>query len=232
MPFLGPLEWSERFGEGTPSLAGRPLLFSPELIRMDRAPDASLLPMADGSTVAQSQIVGPDAPAGRAPMRASFDLVLGSAEDLATLQLVEALAEPVLFVPGWWHLDAWRVAFAVPDQGTWRTSRRLANHFDLPAEASLDGTVLNPVVANPAPGEVVLPTDNTGPGGHNAEVLTAPLVGTVLTLRYPAEYSVVITRLGLTNSEANRLDARVDLEEHLPARFTLFGEAVSGEVVA
>ena len=223
MPFLGPLEWPERFGEGALHLAGLPLEFSPETIRIDQAPDTVLLPMADGSTVAQAQLIGPDAPAGRVPMRASFELVFGASADLTTLRKAMALGEPVLFSPGWWHLDAWRVDFA-PGPTTWRTSRRLADHFGLPAVAELDGVVLTPVAANPGMGEVVLPTSNTGPGGHNAEVVTAAGGGAVLTLSYPAEYWVMITRLDLANSEANKLEARVDLAEHLPGRFTLFGE--------
>ena len=204
----GYLEWDREFGEPRPRLAGMRLEHHPESVRWLRQADASLLRMEDGSTVSQSLLVGPDAPAGRSPYRVSFNAVLGAVADYDALQEAEGRGEPVLFFPGWWHVDTW----FVPLGGTtWRTSRRLAEAAVAP-ELLLDGQPL----------AVSVPSTNNGPGGHSAEIDTGPISGEWLSLRYAAEYWIRIVRLEHEIPSPNRLDVRVEAEEHLPARFTVF----------
>ena len=124
----GYLEWEREFGERRPQLAGVELQGFPRSVRWARQADAELLRMDDGSTVAQSSLVGPDAPAGRSPYRVSFDLLFGSVHDFDLVQEAAGRGEPVLFFPGWWHVDQWLVPVGGTGRTTWRTSRRLAGH--------------------------------------------------------------------------------------------------------
>ena len=223
MTIAGYLEWEREFGERRPQLAGVELQGFPRSVRWARQADAELLRMDDGSTVAQSSLVGPDAPAGRSPYRVSFDLLFGSVQDFDLVQEAAGRGEPVLFFPGWWHVDQWLVPVGGTGRTTWRTSRRLAFGLTAQPEVLLDGAPLARVPGAPNPGEARIPTANDGPGEHNAVIETGPLDGARwLTLRYPAEYQIRFLRLEQEIPEANFLTARAEAEEHLPARFTLF----------
>lgn len=218
----GYLEWGREFGERLPQLAGVDLQSYPRSVRFSRQADTALLRMDDGSTLAQSQLVGPDAPAGRSPYRVSFELLFSSVGDFDLVVEAAGRGEPVLYFPGWWHVDGWSVPVGGPGRTTWRTSRRLAFGLAAAPEVLLDGVPLVQVSGTPNPGEVRIPATNDGPGGHNAELETTPLDGQWLTLRYAAEYQIQFLRLEQEIPEPNLLTARAEAEEHLPARFTLF----------
>ena len=226
----GYLEWDRRTLQTPLTIARRPLAGPLESLSWERQADVALLAAFDGSTIAQSILAGPDAPAGRAPFRARFRIPLAAEADYHALEVAAATGRPVSLWPGWWQVDVWSVAGGGVGRTTWKTSRRLP--FEVPGYvaasdfepiAEVDGVALVPVATGPGPGEVVLPTTNDGPAGHNATVETPALDGAVeLTLRYPAEYFVVVRDLKRSVPRANLLLVEVDAAEHLPARFETF----------
>lgn len=223
----GYLEWDALTLQTPLTLAGRALAGPLESLAWERRADVSILAAFDGSTIAQSILAGPDAPAGRSPFSARFRVPLVAEADYQALEIAAASGRPVSLWPGWWQVDVWAVAAGGAGRTTWRTSRRLP--FEVPSyvtspglepRAELDGVALVVVAADPGPGEVVLPSANDGSGGHNAVITTATLDGAAeLVLRYPAEYLVVIRNLERTVPRANLLVVNVEVEEHLPARF-------------
>ena len=223
----GYLEWDARTLQTPLTLAGRVLAGPLESLSWERQADVSILTAFDGSTIAQRILAGPDAPAGRSPFRARFRVPLVAEVDYQALEIAAATGRPVSLWPGWWQVDVWSVAAGGAARTTWRTSRRLPFEVpsyvpapDLEPRAELDGVALTPVAADPAAGEVVLPTSNDGPEAHNATITTAPLDGAVeLVLSYPAGYLVVLRDLKRSVARANLLVVEVEVEEHLPARF-------------
>jgi len=212
----GPISW-ERYAPFArpPLFAGRPLSSRLATIRIDPAPSGIELPMLDGGSVFQVELLPADASLSRASSEITLTYAAATEEDSRAADLLGALCredvQPVIL----WDVfsDYWRIG------GTTRTSWGLSRE-SAPAPPDVhsgeiiapDGsiTALTLVSGTPDSGEIAV----SGSTATTADL--SGLAGSLLHVRYyPVRYVASITR-SQDYSEAGLMTFDLTFREWLP----------------